>query len=130
MGYMRHHGILVTTFDEKLAATAHAKATEIFGDLVTPLVEARVNGYVSFAVLPLSFAVLPDGSKEGWPDSDKGDQQRETFRDWLNTQREEDRSSCIDWVEVQYGDDEHETCIIDDSDAVYREGPPVVVDAE
>ena len=112
MGYIRHHGMLITTYKEELTAQVRAKAVEIFGDLVSEARESTINGYWSFAV----FAVFPDGSSEGWPDSDKGDRNRATFKTWLNTLRYEDGSTSVDWVEVQYGDDDHETCIIADSD--------------
>lgn len=122
MGYMRHHGMLVTTFDESMAKTAHEKAVEIFGSLVSPFVESKINGY-------FSFAVFPDGSNEGWPDSDKGDARRETFKAWLKTTRYEDGSSRYDWVEVQYGDDDHETCIVADNDEHARGEVPEIVDS-
>lgn len=112
MGYMRHHGFLVTTHNEKIAEKAHAKAVEIFGHLVSEVRESKMNGYQSFS----AFAVYPDGSKEGWGDSNEGDKNRATFKAWLNMNRYEDGSTPIDWVEVQYGDDDHETCIIEDSD--------------
>lgn len=109
MGYMRHHGILVTSGIDNLIELAHTKAVEIFDGMVSPLCAEQVNGY-------RSFAVFPDGSKEGWGDSDQGYANRDTFKAWLNTQRYEGGSTSLDWVEVQYGDDEHETCIVADSD--------------
>lgn len=109
MGYMRHHGILVTSCIDNLIEQAHAKAVEICGNRVSPLNTEQVNGY-------RSFAVFPDGSKEGWDDSDQGDKEREQLKTWLNAQRYEDGSTSLDWVEVQYGDDNGETCIIADSD--------------
>lgn len=64
-----------------------------------------------------TFAVFPDGSKEGWPDSGHGDKARSQFMEWLESQRHGDGSSPYDWVEVQYGDDEGETLVTRDSDA-------------
>lgn len=116
MGYMVHHAILVTTFDEQAAKVAHKKASEIFDRLVsgiTGISESLVNGYHSFAI-------FPDGSKDGWEDSDEGDEHRAAFVAWLETQQYEDRSSRYDWVEVQYGDDNGKTMIINDSDAWQR----------
>lgn len=117
MGYMVHHAILVTTFDEQRAKIAHKKAIEIFDNLVSEVVtqmrESVVNGYHSFTV-------FPDGSKDGWTDSDTGDQHRAAFIEWLESQRYEDRSSPYDWVEVQYGDDNGDTKIINDSEAWKR----------
>lgn len=59
---------------------------------------------------------LPDGSKEGWEHSDVGDKARDSYTDWLKAQAYEDGSSPLQWVEVQYGDDNGETKIIRHSD--------------
>ena len=113
MGYMRHHMIVVTTFDEQLIQLAHAKATEIFvrpnhhGRIVgvTPIVTSMVNHYYSFFV-------PTDGSKEGWSDSDDGDQNRAEFIAWLESQRYEDLSSPFKWAEVQYGDEQRDNRVL------------------
>ena len=108
MGYMRHHAIVVTTYSASHIADAHVKATAL-GLNPTPIQESAINTYVSFAV-------LPDGSKEGWDESDTGDTRRDAFIAWMNAQRFSDGSSPLDWAEVQYGDDEGETCITRHSD--------------
>lgn len=105
MGYMRHHAILVTTWDEKRMAEAHEMAQSIFGGSapVTEVVDGRVNGYKSFAI-------LPDGSKEGWDESNKGDEAREDFLRYLQREHSGDDEGSpwcyFDWVELQFGDDE------------------------
>ncbi len=110
MGYMQHHAILVTTYRQSLAEMARAKAQEIFGEEFSTLVSEPVtNGYHSFAI-------FPDGSKEGWQDSDQGERYRADFISWLKAHDE------YGWVLVQYGDDALETCILDDSDADNRNG--------
>lgn len=108
MGYMRHHGILVTTYKREYAEEARAEAVKI-GLLVSEIVDSRVNGFNSFAV-------FPDGSKEGWDESDAGDARRDALIAWLDSKKFEDLSSPFAWVEVQYGDDEGETLIVRDSD--------------
>lgn len=108
MGYMRHHAIVVTSYDEKQIAQAHSKASSL-GCNPSEIKEAKVNGYGSFFV-------PPDGSKEGWTESDDGDDRRTAFVDWLDAQRFEDGSTSLDWVEVQYGDDNRHTAIIRHSD--------------
>ncbi|ATN88863.1 hypothetical protein [Acinetobacter baumannii] len=108
MGYMRHHAIVVTSWDQKLLAEAHAKAVEL-GACVSPLVNGHINMYQSFLV-------APDGSKEGWDTSDEGDAQRAALVEWLDAQRYDDDSTCLSWVEVQFGDEELHTCIVADSD--------------
>lgn len=110
MGYMRHHAILVTSWDASRIETAHEKAREIFSEaMVGPLMESPINGYVTFLV-------IPDGSKEGWEHSEQGDTQRAEFVSWLNRQRYEDQSSWLKWAEVQYGDDEGEALIVHHTD--------------
>jgi len=97
MGYMRHHAILVSTYLRGNLRRARAEAKSL-GLRYTDIVESRLNNVVTFAV-------VPDGSKEGWPDSDAGDTARDKFIAWLDQQRYEDGSSWFEWAEVQYGDE-------------------------
>ena len=111
MGYMRHHAIIVTTYDDKILAAAHKTAITIFGDeQVSDPIQGKVNGY-------MSFLVGPDGSNEGWEPSDTGDARRKEFVVYLRAQAYSDGSSSLKWVEVQYGDDENQTEIVNDSDS-------------
>lgn len=115
MGYIRHHAIIVTSFDEGLIQKAYMMALEIFDPQhVSPVIGPVTNAFYTFFV-------GPDGSKEGWKTSDDGDERRDRFIVWLDMQRHEDGSTSLDWVEVQYGDDNHETCIVRDSDQWQRE---------
>ena len=98
MGHMRHHAILVTTIYESKAKKARKKAKRL-GALVTPIQLTKLNGI-------RTFVVLPDGSKEGWPESDAGDETRDQFIKWLESKAHDDGSSPYDWAEVRYGDDE------------------------
>ena len=68
MGYNVEHAIVVTSWDNKLLAKAHKKANEIFPE-VSERVPHITNGGASFLV-------PPDGSKEGWEESDAGDVRR------------------------------------------------------
>lgn len=97
MGYMRHHAILVTSYKDERINAAREKALS-FGLACSEIIPSRTNVY-------FSFFVAPDGSKEGWPDSDEGDAKRDLFINWLNSYRFSDGSSPLDWVEVQYGDE-------------------------
>ena len=107
MGYMCHHAIVVTSWNEKAIQLAHQKATEIFSKpnmfgkfvMISPIIASPTNGYSSFFI-------PPDGSKEGWDESYKGDSNRDEFVDWLNSQRYEDSSSPFSWAEIQYGDED------------------------
>jgi hypothetical protein len=108
MGHIRHHAIIVTgTYGDHIEK-AHAVAVGLEMS-VTPILPATVNA-------TRSFMVGPDGSKEGWDDSDAGDARREHFVAWLNSYRYRDGSAPLAWVEVQYGDDDGETVIIRHSD--------------
>lgn len=107
MGYMVHHMIVVTSYHLELVQRAHARAREIFcvprmaagkHMQVTDILTSPVNHYYTFFV-------PPDGSKEGWSDSEDGDARRALFITWLNAQRFEDGSTSLKWAEVQYGDD-------------------------
>lgn len=102
MGYERHHAIVVSARTAGQIDAAHAEALRVFDDRVSGIMASPVNGV-------RSFFIPPDGSKEGWPESETGDQQREEFVAWLDAQRYGDGSSPYKWVEVQYGDDDRET---------------------
>ena len=93
MGHVRHHAIVVTSWDDTKLQAAHAHAKSL-GMAVTDIVEAPVNGYATFAV-------TPDGSKEGWSASDVGDNQRAEFRSYLNG-----LGWRLEWFEAMYGNDD------------------------
>ncbi len=110
MGHIRHHAILVTSFDERGIKDAHQEAERIFAAMedispvsakleISPIIESPLNEYKTFFI-------PPDGSKEGWDTSDQGDRCRKEFVDWLNSRRFDDGSSYLDWAVVRYGDDD------------------------
>lgn len=105
MGYMRGHTIVVDSWNAEMIATAQAKATTIF-PWVSPLSPPAVN-------MHQAFFIPPDGSKEGWADSEDGDRRRSDFKQWLREQSYEDGSTALRWVEVQFADDENVTVVID-----------------
>lgn len=120
MGYNRHHAIVITTFDKTLIEQALEQA-EILCDQCSPIMAAPLNGWNTILV-------PPDGSKEGWEESDLGDAGRAKLIEWLDSKRYDDGSSPFSWVEVQYGDDDRETKVTAHSDehsrwdAANREG--------
>ena len=99
MGYIKHHSIIVTAYKDDVAKV-HAKAVEIFGTLVSNIVKSKKNYYESFFI-------APDGSKEGWDDSDRGDEAREDFINWADNQTgiDDDDSLSFEWVEVSYDEE-------------------------
>lgn len=91
MGTIQHHAIIVTGSDYgEGVQRCHAYAKEIF-PWVSEISPVAMNGY-------RSFFIPPDGSKEGWHDSDVGDSRREKFEAFMTGNR-------VGWcVEVQYGE--------------------------
>ena len=100
MGFITHHCVVVTAWNDADAEKAHHEAEVLFTDLahVTPLSPPAINSYVTFVV-------CPDGSKEGWGDSLHGDAAREQFKEWLRAQCYSDGSSPFEWAEISYGSD-------------------------
>lgn len=106
MGWIRHHGIAVTTWNSGLGSKAQAKAVEIFGTLqVSDFLGPHVNGYQSFFV-------APDGSKEGWAESDDGDAKRKRFIEWMKAQSYSDGSCALDWIEYEHDSDNREARVL------------------
>jgi hypothetical protein len=94
MGYTRHHAIIVTTWDKATIKEVHKTAKRLFpSQMVSDVLRGTINGYYTVFV-------GPDGSKEGWPESDKGNARRAHFIEHLHT------LFLAAWVEVQYCDEE------------------------
>lgn len=96
MGYTAHHAIIVTSWDTALLAAAHGKAMSL-NRHVSLIIVGGVNNIASFMV-------APDGSKDGWEESDVGDTGRARFMDWLDEQAYEDGSTSLAWVEVEFNE--------------------------
>ena len=121
MGYIKHHTIVVTHWDDKKVLETREKAVEIFkenfsndlhcdGDLlVSPVIYGLTNGYCSFFI-------APDGSKEGWGTSDSGNNARKEFLDWL---KKED--NYCDYIEVVFGGDDDREGVIRSKDFDLKE---------
>ncbi|GAA5172988.1 hypothetical protein [Viridibacterium curvum] len=98
MGYMRHDAIVVTSWKREALIEAAQHAVAIGLDVIGPSEDAT-NGIATFLV-------CPDGSKEGWEESNLFDGLRATFLKYLNGVRHEDNSSCLSWVAIAYGSDD------------------------
>lgn len=109
MGDERAHAIIVSSWNIEKLDIAHKKATGIFGQQCSGIVSGTINGVNAFFI-------GPDGSKEGWPESDEGDRRRAEFVAWLIQQEYSDSSNALTWAEVQYADDEGENRFIGSSD--------------
>jgi len=114
MGYIKHSAAIVTNWNIKELETAHKKAKEIYAAKFEPDVMVRDAGSLvsdivhGIANSQSSFFIAPDGSKEGWADSDKSDEARTEFLDWLLK-----NENFSDYIEVRFGGDT-------DSDTVIR----------
>jgi hypothetical protein len=90
MSYIIDHAIVVSGSGNGIAR-AHKKALKIFSNnQVSPILTGMTNGCESFFI-------APDGSKEGWDESNKGDAKRKIFTAWLCL-----RNHCK-FVEVAFG---------------------------
>lgn len=98
MGYIKHNAICVTSFDSEEIKVLHKKAREIFEELVTEIIEGVINGYASFFI-------APDGSKEGWSESNEYDKKRKEFKDLIKN-----GSFYCEFVDVAY-DEKNEAWI-------------------
>jgi hypothetical protein len=105
MGYIRNHAIVVTSTYGDYIQQAHVAAKEIF-PWVSEISDTGING-------SRSFFIPPDGSKEGWEDSDLGDDRRNRFKEWLRLQEYDDESSPLAWCEVWYGGDDEDANVED-----------------
>lgn len=100
MGYIRDHCIVVVGCYGDYLDKAHTEAIRIF-PWVSPISPAAVNH-------SRAFFIPPDGSKEGWAESETGDNQRDQFVTYLRSLAYKDGSSPLAWVEVRVSDDEGE----------------------
>ena len=105
MGYIRHDAIVATSWDKKYLIPALARALD-FGLSCSDIVESSTNGYVSFLI-------APDGSKEGWEESAKGDAARAEWKAWANKQWT-NNELYVYWAHLSYaGDEEADTKIVE-----------------
>lgn len=112
MGYLRHKAIVavVPLWLRKDNSTEHpypgepdveafrASLPELWRPLVVGPVDAVVNG-------SRMYCFLPDGSHEGYCETEEGDKYRKQFRE-LFAQVDEDGESLIDVVSIIFGGDE------------------------
>lgn len=108
MGYMKHHAIIVTSYDHVRLEACRNKAIELFHSQVSDIVFPVVN-------LHESFLIGTDGSDEGYNESDTGDEKRFEYRIWLENFCFSDGSSAVQWVELSYADDYDDPKILNHS---------------
>jgi hypothetical protein len=92
MGYMRHDAIVVTSWNSEAIEEAAAKARECGLEVLGPS-SVAMNGI-------RTLLVCPDGSTEGWDESEAFDAKRATYLAYLNSVR------YLSWVALAYGSDD------------------------
>lgn len=110
MGYIKHEGMMFTAIDEKYLKPVHDKALELFGIplCVSDISKPVTNGYVSFAI-------FPDGSKEGWDTSNYVEMCRKELIKFIRHEH------ChVSWILFVLSDEQGMQRIIDGSDNVYE----------
>jgi hypothetical protein len=108
MGYILHHTIVVTSWRNESVEEAHAIA-ESLGLPVSGIVDGVINGQKSFFV-------APDGSKEGWSESDKCDEARDALKSYMNGMIRAER--WLDWAEIRLGGDDKVSEVLESSDRI------------
>lgn len=103
MGYTAHHAIIIASYDPERTMQARDVA-QLTGLICTDIHPWAINR-------GSSFAVLPDGSKEGWPESDEFDGLRDKFVKWLDAQKYDDGSSPFSWAEVRISPDDKDSIV-------------------
>lgn len=108
MGYIKHDAIIVTSPFRRDLELSRGIAEEL-GLRPTAIAESGSNYYASFLI-------PPDGSKEGWEESDAGDRARNEWKNWAKEARLRPGSAAIytSWVHVSYaGDEATDTKVVD-----------------
>lgn len=115
MGYTCHHSLVITG-SFSAVVTARAKALELVAQAEAKLPLSLVSEILLADLNDVATCIIaPDGSNEGWPESDAGDAFRAAMIEWLRKAKKEDEI-YVDWVLIQYGDDYGITYIVDHSD--------------
>lgn len=105
MGYERHNAIVITSWNKDQISAAVDYARSIGLQVLGPS-EPAINAY-------RSALICPDGSKEGWEDSDSFDEKRDFLKQYLRHFKYGDGSSSMKWVEIAYGSDDKAAWVVD-----------------
>lgn len=99
MSVERHHMMVVTYWNPVTLNMAHDRAHALLLR-PTPIVPSGREGWGTFYI-------SPDGSKTGWPESDRMDDQRAEFCSWL-----EETCRPVNYVLLAYGGSESEPPLV------------------
>lgn len=103
MGTIKHHAIVVTTYEYGVALRIRDKAEEIFRNKFNGPADSDAENMITsiasgIANEQYSLMIAPDGSKEGWGASNRADEAREELIGYL-------RTVCCDFIEILFGGD-------------------------
>lgn len=115
MGFFRHDAIVLTGRTKEIERVWERAVIHFEGSAV------HVSGVTEYGINDTSSVLIaPDGSKEGWTDSDEGDRLRDSFVTWLQVD-----GPLIDWIEVRFGGDESDyVWVRTPNDKKFRYVPP------
>jgi len=108
MGYMLHHTIVVLTGNRATVVGLHKIATNL-GLCPSYIHESMVNEYYSFFI-------PPDGSKEGWPESNAMDKAREEFIREIKS-----LGWQASWFHAEFAGDDRQYNILDHSGLYFED---------
>lgn len=106
VGTVNHNAVVATTWDK----VRFSAVQEWVAALEVRSVATGADFRTLFAFAPSvangcnTVVLAPDGSKEGWPDSEDGDRLREAFIRRLEEDAYSDGSSSWKWIEVSFGE--------------------------
>jgi hypothetical protein len=93
MGTIQHESILMMAFGQEAEDLLYEKACELGLEDHILIGDPVHNGY-------RPVVIIPDGSKEGWEDSDEMQENRNNFVSWLKSLT----YPVCDWCRVEWGD--------------------------
>jgi hypothetical protein len=111
---IRHHTLIVTVHDQKLAEKLRQQISDLYKknmeakngfQLISPIVGSLIGGYYTFFI-------APDGSKEGYDLSDDGDRIRAKVIALLDSFKSENGAYPVNYVELYFGDDTEPAAIL------------------
>ena len=130
MGYMSHNAIVVSgtnaDSDGRFKGNDFAELRAEIAEMCESPRPGEIPLLPVSPVLPsangtLTFLIGPDGGKEGHSISDRGNELREEVKELLRRRWTTHAGMFLDWAEIQYGNDDCVTLIVDHSDKLAEE---------
>ena len=124
MGYIKHECVITVLYDRDVPEVAEVEELRQAMAAASESLHPRGSGLENWLLGPArgingytTYVFAPDGSKEGWEDSDIADEFRARFLEIVK------RSKWADVVHLQLGGDDRETRVLfSTDDHAAREG--------